>query len=71
MADITNLKESLSNFGELTKQFNAGQKKEQRKDPPTVDEEYIEEDFEEHVESDDENDSEEEKRQIEKLREEQ
>lgn len=56
MNDITALRESLSNFGELAKQINP--KKDYKKD----DEDYIEEEFEELIETDEDGDSEEERK---------
>ncbi len=55
MNDINMLKQSLSNFGELTKQLN-------KPVPKKEDDDYIEEDFEEHIETDEDNDSEEERK---------
>ena len=68
MQDINNLKQSLSNFGEFTKQLNA-QKKEVKKE--LVEDDYIEEEFEEHIDTDEDEDSEEERKKEDKLRQEQ
>eukprot|EP00347_Sterkiella_histriomuscorum_P022411 403338590 len=57
MNDINALRQSMSNFGELTKQYNP--KREVKVD----DEDYIEEEFEEQIESDDEKNSQEEERE--------